>query len=122
MSRFYITPSKMKKYGAFSNNKRQIFVWINTAIPYDKQVFAAAHELYHLWFEKVEIILRSDIEETNDTENIPENELRANDFCRVLTNEELLLQEIRNYNMDKNKLDIKIFETVNLFMFRIKQW
>ena len=81
-------------------------------------------ELYHLWFEKGgEIILRSDIEETNDTENIPENELRANRFAaEFLTNEELLLQEIRNYNMDKNKLDIKdILRLSNLFIVRIKQ-
>ena len=76
-----------------------------------------------MWFEKGgEIILRSDIEETNDTENIPENELRANRFAaEFLTNEELLLQEIRNYNMDKNKLDIKdILRLSNLFIVPYK--
>ncbi|MDE6974887.1 MAG: hypothetical protein K2P38_17645 [Lachnospiraceae bacterium] len=37
------------------------FVAINTSIPIDCQVFAAAHELYHIWYEKNPDILPSDL-------------------------------------------------------------
>lgn len=37
------------------------FVAINTSIPIDCQVFAAAHELYHIWYEKNPDILPLDL-------------------------------------------------------------
>lgn len=37
------------------------FVAINTSILIDCQVFAAAHELYHIWYEKNPDILPSDL-------------------------------------------------------------
>lgn len=99
------------------------FVWINTAIAYDKQVFAAAHELYHLWFEDGgEIILKTDIEETEDALGTNENELIANRFAaEFLINEELLLQEIRTYRINKNKIVLKdVLKLSNLFLVPYK--
>ncbi|SNS68639.1 protein of unknown function [Anaerovirgula multivorans] len=93
-------------------------MWINTAIAYNKQVFAAAHELYHLWFENDgEIILKTDVEETDSADSISESELKANRFAaEFLINEELLLQEMRTYGVDKNKIGIKdILKLSNLF-------
>lgn len=110
-------------WGFSEKIKGKSFVWINTAIPYDKQVFAAAHELYHLWFENNgEVILKTNIEEINNSVSISENELKANRFAaEFLINEELLLQEIRTYNIDKNKIDIKdIFKLSNLFVVPYK--
>lgn len=98
------------------------FVWINTAIAYDRQVFAAAHELYHLWFDNGgEVILKIDIEEIENSA-ISRNEQKANRFAaEFLMNEELLLQEIRTSGMDKNKIDIKdIFKLSNLFLVPYK--
>ncbi|MFA5528267.1 MAG: ImmA/IrrE family metallo-endopeptidase [Peptostreptococcales bacterium] len=94
------------------------FVWINTAIEYDKQVFAAADELYHLWFENNgEVILKADVEEKNNSNTISDSELKANRFAaEFLINEELLLQEMRTYSVDRSKIDIKdIIKLSNLF-------
>ena len=110
-------------WGFSEKIKGKSFVWINTAIAYDKQVFAAAHELYHLWFENDgEVILKKDIEEMNNCVSISESELKANRFAaEFLINEELLLQEIRTYSMDKNKIDIKdIIKLSNLFIVPYK--
>ncbi len=110
-------------WGFSEKIKGKSFVWINSAIPYDKQVFAAAHELYHLWFDNEgEIILKSNAEETGDSVKISKNELRANRFAaEFLINEELLLQEIRTYYVDKNKIGVKdIFILSNLFVVPYK--
>lgn len=110
-------------WGFCEKIKEKSFVWINTAIPYDKQVFAAAHELYHLWFEDGgEVILKVDLEEITASTSLSENELKANRFAaEFLINEELLLQEIRTYNIDKTKLHIKdVFKLSNLFIVPYK--
>lgn len=110
-------------WGFSEKIKGKSFVWINTAIAYDKQVFAAAHELYHLWFENDgEVILKRDIEEMNNCVSISKSELKANRFAaEFLINEELLLQEIRTYSVDKSKIDIKdIIKLSNLFIVPYK--
>lgn len=110
-------------WGFSEKIKGKSFVWINTHISYDKQVFAAAHELYHLWFESDgEVILKTDIEEINNSYVIPEHELKANRFAaELLINEELLLQEMRTYSVEKNKIGIKdIFKLSNLFIVPYK--
>ncbi len=109
-------------WGFSEKVKGKSFVWINTAIAYDKQVFAAAHELYHLWFENDgEIILKANMEEISAF-NISENELKANRFAaEFLINEELLLQEVRTYGVDKNRIGIKdIMKLSNLFVVPYK--
>ena len=69
-------------WGFSEKIKGKSFVWINTAIAYETQVFAAAHELYHLWFENDgEVILKKDIEEMNNCVSISESELKANRFA-----------------------------------------
>ena len=82
------------------------FVCINTSIQYDKQVFAAAHELYHLWFgSSGEIMISKDAIEP-DAED--ETELLANRFAaEFLVNKELLLQEMQVFGIDKNNLNVK---------------
>lgn len=110
-------------WGFSEKIKGRSFVWINTYIAYDKQVFAAAHELYHLWFEdNGEVILKKDIEEINNNEDVSEIELKANRFAaEFLINEELLLQEMRTYGIDKSKINIKdILKLSNLFLVPYK--
>lgn len=92
------------------------FVCINTSIPYDKQVFAAAHELYHIWFGSPgEIMISEDMQEPNTGE---EEELYANRFAaEFLVNEELLRQEIRVFDMDQDSLNIKeVVRLANYFV------
>lgn len=54
------------------------FVAINTSIPIDCQVFAAAHELYHIWYEKNPDILPSDL---LDEEDIELSEKKSKQIC-----------------------------------------
>lgn len=103
-------------WGFCESIQGKTFVCINTSLPYDKQVFAAAHELYHLWYgTSGELMLSEDMEEHSCGKEI---ELLANRFAaEFLVNEELLLQEMRVYEMDKHHLVIKdIVRLANLFV------
>lgn len=98
--------------------KGKPFVCINTSLPYDKQVFAAAHELYHLWYgSSGEITISKSGYEPALISN-DEIELKANRFAaEFLINEILLLQEMSVYDIDKNELTVKdIIKLANLFM------
>lgn len=75
------------------------FVAINTSIPADCQVFAAAHELYHIWYEHDPDILPSDL---LDEHNKKTNEKKANRFAaEFLVDEMMLRQEIELYRIKK---------------------
>ena len=69
------------------------FVVINTSIPADYQVFAAAHELYHIWFGKKPDVL---------TAGLLEEEIMANRFASELLVDEMVLRsEIELYRIKK---------------------
>lgn len=90
------------------------FVAINSSIPCDCQIFAAAHELYHIWFDnKVDVIPANVIDESTDDRN----ELKANRFAaEFLVDEELLRKELRIYSIDCSKITLKdILRLANLF-------
>jgi len=90
------------------------FVAINSSIPLDCQVFAAAHELYHIWYDnKVDVIPANIIDEPVDDRN----ELKANRFAaEFLVAEDLLLKELRMYSIDSAKIATKdILKLADLF-------
>lgn len=73
------------------------FVAINTSIPVDCQVFAAAHELYHIWYEQNPDVLPADL--LNEQDKAIE-EKKANRFAAEFLVDELLLkQEIDLYKI-----------------------
>lgn len=75
------------------------FVAINSSIPIDCQVFAAAHELYHIWYEKNPDVLPADL---LDEQNKRISEKKANRFAaEFLVDEQLLRQEIDLYKIEK---------------------
>lgn len=39
--------------GFLYNYKKMKFTYINTYLPLEQQIFAAAHELYHIWFSHI---------------------------------------------------------------------
>lgn len=88
------------------------FVAINTSIPVDCQVFAAAHELYHIWYEKNPDILPPNLLDGEDKEL---NEKKANRFAaEFLVDKAMLQQEIDTYKI--KKITIKsILQLANLF-------
>lgn len=107
-------------WGFSETIKGKSFVCINTSLPYNKQVFAAAHELYHVWFNTSgEIMLSEDMQELDSDEEI---ELLANRFAaEFLVNEELLRQEIRVFDMNKENLNVKeIVRLANFFVVPYK--
>lgn len=81
------------------------FVAINTSIPSDCQVFAAAHELYHIWYDdKADVVPATLLDESNDDRN----ELRANRFAaEFLVDAALLRQEMELHGISTNKIAIK---------------
>lgn len=89
------------------------FVSINTSIPLDCQVFAAAHELYHIWYEHNPDVLPSDLLNEQDKAI---NEKKANRFAaEFLVDEMLLKQEINLYKI--NEITIKgILQLCELFV------
>lgn len=95
------------------------FVAINTSIPVDAQVFAAAQELYHIWYdEKVEAIPASILGETDEHgAQLDVSELKANRFAaEFLVDEEMLRQEMRTYSITPHKISVKdILQLAALF-------
>lgn len=87
----------------------KLFVYINTHIPKEKQIFAAAHELYHIWFDQGRLnqseMLNSNTLE-NETEDI--NELRANLFAAMfLVPKEILINQLESSGIEKYCLKIE---------------
>ncbi len=95
------------------------FVAINTSIPVDAQVFAAAHELYHIWYDvKAEAIPASILGETDEHGvQLDISELMANRFAaEFLVDEEMLRQEMRSYSIRPHKVGVKdILQLTALF-------
>lgn len=97
----------------------RIFVMINTTLPYAKQIFAAAHELYHIWCylegNNTDLIRSGSILDahTIDVGNAEEEEMEANAFASVLlVPSDSLDQQIRIYHI--NSSDIGIDEILTL--------
>ncbi len=95
------------------------FVAINTSIPVDSQVFAAAHELYHIWYDKkAEAIPASILGEADEHGTLMDiSELKANRFAaEFLVDEEMLRQEMRLYSITQQKISMKdILQLAALF-------
>ncbi|MBQ4260148.1 MAG: ImmA/IrrE family metallo-endopeptidase [Lachnospiraceae bacterium] len=94
-------------------NQEKPFVAINTSIPEDCQVFAAAHELYHIWFEQTPDVLPADLLNEQDKEI---NERKANRFAaEFLVDQVLLNQEMNLYGI--KEITIKgILQLCELFV------
>ena len=81
------------------------FVVINSSIPEDCQVFAAAHELYHIWYDKQAEIVKADIIDESATDR---NELKANRFAaEFLVEQDLLFKEMGLYSIARDNITIK---------------
>lgn len=94
------------------------FVAINTSISVDKQVFAAAHELYHIWFDKKAEAITSSILDNLNGQNIDDiSEQKASRFAaEFLVDEELLHREMKLYSIMTGNITVKnIFTLANIF-------
>jgi Zn-dependent peptidase ImmA (M78 family) len=94
---------------AFVCKKQEhLFVYINTHIPLEKQIFAAAHELYHIWYDQEQLnepqpLNINTIE--NNTEDI--GELKANLFAAMLlVPKDILSNQLESLHTSKERLSV----------------
>ena len=109
-------PSKGKDFLAFTLLKKgNIFVVINSALAINQQIFAAAHELYHIrcYFKKEESsLLNGFMQYESDSEKNSE-ELEANAFAALLlVPDNALFEQFEIQKLDKE--DIKIADIITL--------
>lgn len=97
----------------------RIFIMINTRLPYAKQIFAAAHELYHIWCyledNDTELVRTGSILDANtiDTGTAKAEEMEANAFAgTLLVSSDGLNQQIRIYQI--NCSDLRVDEILTL--------
>ncbi|MEG1013814.1 MAG: ImmA/IrrE family metallo-endopeptidase [Clostridia bacterium] len=101
------------------NETDKPFVAINTSILTDKQAFAAAHELYHIWYERkadyIPASILNDVDEHGFQLDKPE--LRANRFAaEFLVAGQLLKQEMQIYSIHAGKVSEKnVLKLAELF-------
>lgn len=91
--------------GFVCNRKGRIFVYVNTNLPLEKQIFTAAHELYHLRFNREEIEEGYLIKPCTLSDTA--NELSANLFAALLlVPTEQLKKQIEIFHIDRSNLSI----------------
>jgi len=66
----------------------RVFSFVNSYLPYEKQIFAAAHELYHIWFDQEilsdgELLQSEVIDRALESGPMSEREARANRFAAI---------------------------------------
>ena len=91
----------------------KLFTVLNSWLPISKQIFATAHELYHVWLYISDqddslsnngSLLRS---ENMDDDTATREDKEANAFAGLLLVPDLqLLEQIEIYGIDKSKLDL----------------
>ncbi|MCK4259452.1 MAG: ImmA/IrrE family metallo-endopeptidase [Halanaerobiales bacterium] len=102
--------------GFICEYKGQVFIYINSYLPYEKQIFAVAHEVYHLVADTHrELLHLKNLEDGNDQFNIEER--KANLFAALLLvpdeslKKELSLLKVKNSSdLDELKF-IKLMDT-----------
>lgn len=97
-----------------------IFCFINSYIPLEKQIFAGAHELYHIWFEQEMLsrggeLLKSIVIDSESLQ--PKNEIMANRFAAMLlVPKDVLRNELFNFKVSENNLQLShIVRLMDLF-------
>ena len=107
---------------SFNNYK---FVFINSYIPYEKQIFTAAHELYHIWYSDTktgELLKSVVLEETINFKDIKTEDFKANRFgAEFLVPKDVLLNELQIRKISKNSVELReIVELMDIFLVPYK--
>lgn len=109
-------------WGFVEKKGEHFFICINTSIDYDKQVFVAAHELYHVLQKDCseELTLAQDNEDSSSGDTV--KELKANRFAAAyLVNESLLKYEMQSLNINAKNLNLhRVLKLANIFIVPYK--
>lgn len=105
--------------GTNAHHSGSVFVVLNSSISVDCQVFAAAHELYHIWYDKKEdIITGSDLDYSDNDRT---EQMASRFAAEYLVNETLLRDEIGLYVKEPDKIAMKdILKLSELFVVPYK--
>ena len=113
-------PVKDLELCAFVCKKKDtIFSFVNSFIPLEKQIFAAAHELYHIWFEEDQLcngeILKTDVVDSIFGNLISQSEAKANLFAAIfLVPKEVLLNELDYLKIKRSYFDSENIKELKL--------
>lgn len=91
--------------------KGKLFSFVNSYIPFDKQVFAAAHELYHIWFDKDILaqgeLIKNDVLDLNGKNELSQKEAMANRFAAMfLVPKNVLKDELNQMDLRQNEVNL----------------
>lgn len=106
--------------------KGKKIVFINTFIPLEKQIFAAAHELFHIWYSDITKgwLLKSVILDNQDTSDpeIQKEDIKANRFAaEFLVPKIVLINEMDIRSIKKDNLNMQhLVELMDVFMIPFK--
>ena len=106
--------------------KEKKFVFINTFIPLEKQIFAAAHELFHIWYSDIAKgwLLKSVILDNQDISDpeIQKEDIKANRFAaEFLMTKTVLINEMDIRSIKKDNLNLQhLVELMDIFMVPYK--
>ncbi|MDA8234465.1 MAG: ImmA/IrrE family metallo-endopeptidase [Clostridia bacterium] len=101
--------------------KGKLFSFVNSFIPFDKQIFAAAHELYHIWFDKDILdqgeLIKNDALDLNGTINLNQKKVTANRFAAMfLVPKNVLRDEINKLGLMHDDADLsQIVKLMDIF-------
>lgn len=99
--------------------------YINTFVPMEKQVFAAAHELYHILYSDIDngdIVNSGVLEEELPSDEISREDFKANRFgAEFLVPEEVFRNELSIREIKKNSIALReIVELMDVFLVPYK--
>lgn len=108
----------------YSYGKEKI-AYINTYIPYEKQVFTAAHELYHFCYSDMmqgELLYSEVLEGKSRNKENELEDLKANRFAaEFLAQEEIFRRELKAIENSRKPIDLReIVELMDIFLLPYK--
>lgn len=101
------------------------FCYINSYISLEKQIFAAAHELYHILYsdiKKGELLNSEVLDEKESNKKLNKEDLKANRFAaEILVPENILRNELKIRKFDKSNMSIEnIIQLMEVFLVSYK--
>lgn len=102
--------------GFICDYKGQLFIYVNTHLPYEKQIFTLAHELYHYLKNGDKELLNS--RSIDETEELDMEDRKANLFAALLLVPEKALQnqlELMKIRGSSDIDELKLIKLMNVF-------